>query len=71
LLGKFGPMDAAEGSGTNLMDINSHNWDVKLLKQCGGEELYEKLSEEPVEGGTTLGNINNYFVERYGFNPGR
>lgn len=64
-------MDAAEGSGTNLMDINSHKWDSKLLKQCGGDELYEKLSKDPVEGGEALGKINEYFVERYGFNSGK
>ncbi|KAI7878729.1 uncharacterized protein EV154DRAFT_606444 [Mucor mucedo] len=68
LLGKFGPMDAAEGSGTNMMDINSHKWDSKLLKQCGGDELQEKLAEEPVEGGEALGKISGYLVKRYGFN---
>lgn len=71
MLGKFGPMDAAEGSGTNMMDINSHKWDSKLLKQCGGDELHEKLSEEPVEGGKPLGKISDYLVKRYGFNSGR
>ncbi|KAG2234041.1 hypothetical protein INT48_007131 [Thamnidium elegans] len=69
LLGSFGPMDAAEGSGTNMMNINSHQWDRKLLEQCGGESLYEKLYKEPVEGGTLLGNISHYYVERYGFHP--
>lgn len=69
-MGKFGPMDAAEGSGTNMMNINTHKWDGKLLEQCGGKELYEKLAEEPVEGGITLGKIDNYYVKRYGFNSG-
>lgn len=70
LLGSFGPMDAAEGSGTNLMDINSHTWNKSLLQQCGGKDLYEKLSKEPVEGGVALGKINRYYVERFGFDPG-
>ncbi|GAA5817612.1 hypothetical protein MFLAVUS_011160 [Mucor flavus] len=69
LLGLFGPMDSAEGSGTNMMNINTHQWDRKLLEQCGGNSLYEKLNKEPVEGGTLLGNISHYYVERYGFHP--
>lgn len=64
-------MDAAEGSGTNMMNINTHQWDRKLLEQCGGNSLYEKLNKEPVEGGTLLGNISHYYVERYGFHPGK
>jgi xylulokinase len=70
LLGKFSPVDAAEGSGTNMMNIDSHKWEDKLLKQCGGDALAEKLAKEPVEGGTVLGNISDYYVKRYGFNPG-
>ncbi|KAG2194669.1 hypothetical protein INT46_005621 [Mucor plumbeus] len=69
LLGKFSPVDAAEGSGTNMMNIDSHKWEDKLLKQCGGDALAEKLAKEPVEGGTVLGNISDYYVKRYGFNP--
>lgn len=70
LLGEFSPVDAAEGSGTNMMNINSHKWEDKLLKQCGGDELAEKMAKEPVEGGTVLGKINGYYVKRYGFDPG-
>lgn len=70
LLGSFGPMDAAEGSGTNMMDINSHTWNKNLVEQCGGRDLYEKLNKEPVEGGLALGQINKYYVERFGFDPG-
>lgn len=70
LLGEFSPVDAAEGSGTNMMNIDSHKWEDKLLKQCGGEDLAEKLAKEPVEGGTVLGKISEYYVKRYGFDPG-
>ncbi|CAO0802749.1 unnamed protein product [Mucor circinelloides] len=69
LLGSFSPVDAAEGSGTNMMNIETHKWEDKLLKQCGGEELAGKLAKEPVEGGTVLGNISEYYVKRYGFDP--
>jgi xylulokinase len=71
LLGEFSPMDAAEGSGTNMMDIRSHKWEEKILHHCGGSQLIDKLSKQPVEGGTVLGNINAYHVERYGFHPGK
>ncbi|RCH97416.1 hypothetical protein CU098_000458, partial [Rhizopus stolonifer] len=67
LLGQFSPVDAAEGSGTNMMNIHTHKWDKNLLHECGGDTLNEKLAEEPVEGGTVLGNIHPYYVERYGF----
>ncbi|CEG74500.1 hypothetical protein RMATCC62417_09704 [Rhizopus microsporus] len=67
LLGKFCPVDAAEGSGTNMMNIQTHKWENSLLEKCGGDELLEKLHDEPVEGGTTLGKISEYYVKRYGF----
>ncbi|KAI9363198.1 hypothetical protein BD770DRAFT_424888 [Pilaira anomala] len=69
LVGAFSPMDAAEGSGTNLMNIHSHKWEKKLVEQCGGDTLYEKLAKEPVEGGTPVGNISDYYVKKYGFHP--
>jgi xylulokinase len=71
LLGDFALVDAAEGSGTNIMDIQTHLWDKQLLKHCSGDELYSKLDKEPVEGGTILGNVNSYYVKRYGFSPGK
>ncbi|KAI8984634.1 hypothetical protein BDF20DRAFT_834126 [Mycotypha africana] len=67
LLGQFSPVDAAEGSGTNLMNIKNHKWEKKLLDYCGGPDLVKKLAKEPVEGGTVLGNINSYYSKRYGF----
>ena len=54
-------MDAAEGSGTNLMDINSHKWNKNLLEHFGGTELYDKINQEPVEGGTVMGKIDSYY----------
>ncbi|KAI9281146.1 hypothetical protein BY458DRAFT_450671 [Sporodiniella umbellata] len=69
LLGSFAPVDAAEGSGTNMMNIETHHWEKSLIEKCGGVDLQKKLGSEPVEGGHTLGNIGNYFVERYGFSP--
>lgn len=65
--GKLVPVDVSEGSGTNLMDINKHQWIKKLLEHCGGPELKNKLALEPIEGGQLLGLIDPFYVQRYGF----
>ncbi|KAI8098885.1 uncharacterized protein BX664DRAFT_288657 [Halteromyces radiatus] len=68
LLGKLGPMDAAEASGTNMMDIRKHRWLDQLLEFCGGKELRDKLGLQPIDIVHPLGPINTYYVQRYGFN---
>ncbi|KAI9256490.1 hypothetical protein BDA99DRAFT_466678 [Phascolomyces articulosus] len=69
LLGELAPVDSPEGSGTNLMNIETHRWEDKLLDHCGGVSLREKLELEPVEGGSALGKISPYYVERFGLHP--
>ncbi|ORY98614.1 hypothetical protein BCR43DRAFT_522717 [Syncephalastrum racemosum] len=69
LLGQLAPVDSPEGSGTNMMNIETHRWQPNLVEHCGGPELIKKLALEPVEGGVQLGNIHPYFVERFGLNP--
>ncbi|KAH8550299.1 hypothetical protein BGW37DRAFT_521521 [Umbelopsis sp. PMI_123] len=69
LLGKLAPVDVADGSGMNMMDIHTHKWIPSILDHCGGKDLQEKLESEPVEGGSNLGSISPYFVTRYGFSP--
>lgn len=54
----------------NLMDIETCKWDDRLLEFCGGKELRGKLKGEPVPGGTVLGKVGKWWVERYGLNPG-
>lgn len=71
LLGSFGPVDAAEGSGTNMMNIETHRWEKSLLEKCGGPDLEKKLNDEPVEGGHVLGKLDDYYVKRYGFSSGK
>jgi xylulokinase len=55
----------------NLMDVASCRWDERLLRECGGPELREKIGPEPVLGGTVLGKVASWWVERWGFDPGR
>ncbi|XP_018574163.1 xylulose kinase [Anoplophora glabripennis] len=66
-LGKIAPIDISDGSGMNLMDIHTKEWNQTLLDACG-PDLAEKLGH-PVPSNTNLGPISNYFVERYDFKP--
>ena len=52
------------------MDVLSCKWDDQLLNSCGGPTLREKLGPEPVSGGTILGKVHDYWVKKWGFNPG-
>ncbi|TDL23917.1 actin-like ATPase domain-containing protein [Rickenella mellea] len=68
-LGKIAPMEISDASGMNLMNVLTHKWDDRLLEACGGAALRAKLGPEPVLGGTFLGPVSKWWVERYGFSP--
>jgi len=63
-------VEISDASGMNLMDVLSCKWNDWLLNICGGSTLREKLGPEPVSGGTILGKIHDYWVKKWGFNPG-
>lgn len=64
-LGKIAPIDYADGSGMNLMDIKTKKWNETLLDACG-PDLKNKLGE-PVPSNKVLGEVSNYFVDRWCF----
>jgi len=69
-LGWIAPIDVADASGMNLMDVLSHKWVDSILNTVGGKELRKKLKGDPVEGGVTLGTIHPYWTRRWGFSSG-
>jgi xylulokinase len=74
LLGKVAPIDIGDVCGMNLREINTGQWNDKLLSEAAGgdqhiAELKKKLGSVPEDGGASFGPISKYFVEQYCFSP--
>ncbi|KAG6891180.1 hypothetical protein C0995_008432 [Termitomyces sp. Mi166 len=68
-IGRIIPVDISDASGMNLMNVMTCKWSDVLLEACGGPELRSKLGPEPVVGGTVLGKVSKYFVDKWGLSP--
>ncbi|MCE9613984.1 MAG: carbohydrate kinase [Lentisphaerae bacterium] len=67
LIGSVAPIDAADGSGMNVMDLRRKQWDPSLLKATA-PDLAAKLGMI-VPSHTDIGLLHAYYMRRYGFNP--
>jgi len=65
LSGKFCGIDLSDGSGMNLLNITSFDWDENILNFIGND-LKSKL-HPPTKPNQLIGLINNYFQQKYGF----
>lgn len=66
-LNEIAPIDHSDGSGMNLLDINTRTWSQKCLDACA-DSLKNKLGDA-VPTDTIIGKIGQFFVQRYNFNP--
>jgi xylulokinase len=65
LAGDYVAIDAADGSGMNLMDIRSKEW-VPAALDCTAPGLAGKLGDI-VPSHSVAGKLHRYYAEKYGF----
>ncbi|HVY31576.1 MAG TPA: FGGY family carbohydrate kinase [Polyangiaceae bacterium] len=68
LIGKCAPIDQGDGAGMNLLELATGAWSPALV-QATAEGLSDKLPPV-VASRTVVGEVADYFVQRYGFKRG-
>ena len=68
LAGRIVPVDAGDGSGTNLMDIRARQWNERI-QQATAPSLAERMAPV-VASCVPIGPVHGYFVQRHGFAEG-
>lgn len=66
-VGDYAPIDYADASGMNMMDLRTKDWSPQIL-QAVAPDLEAKLGT-PVPSYTNIGPVSKFYVERFGFNP--
>ena len=66
LIGDYAPIDLSDGSGMNLLDIHTQQWDQELLS-ITAPGLIDKLGLHPVPSDAKIGLISSYWSKKYGF----
>lgn len=64
-IGKYAPIDFSDGSGMNLLNINTKEWDASLMKACA-PGLKNRLGV-PVASSSVIGKVSKYMRGRYNF----
>ncbi|KAF9388665.1 hypothetical protein CPB97_000694 [Podila verticillata] len=81
LMGNFAAIDPADGSGMNLLNLETRDWEPSLTRfishsgsvirhpsnQAGQDSLRRKLGDVDTTGSKAQGVVNQWFVDRYGF----
>lgn len=68
LVGHYAPIDLSDGSGMNLLDIKTGQWNQDLL-DCVAPDLREKLGDKVAGPDESIGCISSYWSSKYGFSP--
>ncbi|KFH68521.1 hypothetical protein MVEG_05335 [Podila verticillata NRRL 6337] len=70
LMGNYAAIDPADGSGMNLLNLETRDWEPSLTRdQAGQDSLRRKLGDVDATGSKAQGVVNQWFVDRYGFRP--